>query len=275
MMDNIFINRISFADGFRSSWFPSLFNQLETDAPNYLSYIWPTVMKSIDTQGFLGSALYMTDMALDACELVYEPQTGRSDLVSHGMTNTEIQELEATLDLFHYVQPQVLLIGAALAEAFNREQVGGQGSDQVRELSDREKNHLTIEVKMDYADPSFFSNIIDILQLNKAPDLYRALGKWQLAVDIFWDELQHLATYPDFRRRGRALYYYARAGSKFLAVPLNADIPSLKKLGISDEEIMRAQQIVNDNVPVLAMMIMHSTAIRLALGHSTREVVQS
>ena len=274
-MDNIFINRISFADGFRSSWFPSLFNQLEADAPNYLSYIWPTVMKSIDTQGFLGSALYMTDMALDACELVYEPQTGRSDLVSHGMTNTEIQELEATLDLFHYVQPQVLLIGAALAEAFNREQVGGQGSDQVRELSDREKNHLTIEVKMDYADPSFFSNIIDILQLNKAPDLYRALGKWQLAVDIFWDELQHLATYPDFRRRGRALYYYARAGSKFLAVPLNADISSLKKLGISDEEIMHAQQIVNDNVPVLAMMIMHSTAIRLALGHSTREVVHS
>ena len=38
---------------------------------------------------------------------------------------------------------------------------------------------------------------------------------------------------------------------------------------------MHAQQIVNDNVPVLAMMIMHSTAIRLALGHSTREVVQS
>ena len=90
-MENIFINRISFADGFRSSWFPSLFNQLEADAPNYLSYIWPTVMKSIDTQGFLGSALYMTDMALDACELVYEPQTGRSDLISHGMKNTEIQ----------------------------------------------------------------------------------------------------------------------------------------------------------------------------------------
>ena len=274
-MDNIFINRINFVDGFRSKWIPSLFNQLETDAPNYLTYIWPTVMKSIDTQGFLGSALYMADMALDACELVYEPQTSRSDLVSHGMTNTDIQELEAVLDLFHYVQPQVLLIGAALAEAFNREQIGGQGSVQVRELSDREKNHLNIEVKMDDADHSFFSNIIDVLQLKRAPDLYRALGKWQLAVNIFWDELQHLATYPDFRRRGRALYYYARAGSKFLAVPLNADIASLKKIGISDEEIMRAQQIVNDNVPVLAMMIMHSTAIRLALGHSTREVVQS
>ena len=274
-MDNIFINRINFVDGFRSKWIPSLFNQLETDAPNYLTYIWPTVMQSIDTQGFLGSALYMADMALDACELVYEPQTSRSDLVSHGMTNTDIHELEAVLDLFHYVQPQVLLIGAALAEAFNREQIGGQGSVQVRELSDREKNHLNIEVKMDDADHSFFSNIIDVLQLKKAPDLYRALGKWQLAVDIFWDELQHLATYPDFRRRGRALYYYARAGSKFLAVPLNADIASLKKIGISDEEIMRAQQIVNDNVPVLAMMIMHSTAIRLALGHSTREVVQS
>ena len=274
-MDNIFINRINFVDGFRSKWIPSLFNQLETDAPNYLTYIWPTVMQSIDTQGFLGSALYMADMALDACELVYEPQTSRSDLVSHGMTNTDIQELEAVLDLFHYVQPQVLLIGAALAEAFNREQIGGQGSVQVRELSDREKNHLNVEVKMDDADHSFFSNIIDVLQLKKAPDLYRALGKWQLAVDIFWDELQHLATYPDFRRRGRALYYYARAGSKFLAVPLNADIASLKKIGISDEEIMRAQQIVNDNVPVLAMMIMHSTAIRLALGHSTREVVQS
>ena len=161
-MDNIFINRINFVDGFRSKWIPSLFNQLETDAPNYLTYIWPTVMKSIDTQGFLGSALYMADMALDACELVYEPQTSRSDLFSHGMTNTDIQELEAVLDLFHYVQPQVLLIGAALAEAFNREQIGGQGSVQVRELSNREKNHLNIEVKMDDADHSFFSNIIDV-----------------------------------------------------------------------------------------------------------------
>ena len=269
------MDRINFTDGFRSKWFPSLFNQLETDAPKYLSYIWPSVIKSIDTQGFLNSALYMADMALDACELVYDPQTDRSDLMLQGMTSIEIQELETVLDLFHYVQPQVLLIGAALADAFDREQVGGQGSDQLRGLNNREKNHLITEVKMVDANHPFFSNIINVLQLNEAPDLYRALGKWEFAVNIFWDELQHLATYPDFRRRGRALYYYARAGSKFLAVPLNANSSSLKKLGISDEEIIRAQQIINDHVPVLAMMIMHCTAIRLALGNSTREVVQS
>ncbi|MBG92988.1 MAG: hypothetical protein CL792_03310 [Chloroflexi bacterium] len=274
-MNNIFFDSKNFTDGFRSKWFPSLFSQLANDAPNYLSYIWPTVIKSINTQGFLGSALYMTDMALDACELVYEPQTGRADLITQGMTNFEIQELEAVLDLFHYVQPQVLLIGAALAEAFEREKVGGQGSGQLRKLSDREKKHLLTEVKMDHTDAPNFSNIVDILQLSEAPDLYRALGEWQLAIDIFWGELQHLATYPDFRRRGRALYYYARAGSKFLAVPLNANFSSLNKLGISSKEIIRAQQIVNDNIPVLAMMIMHCTAMRLALGHSIREMVQS
>ena len=50
--------------------------QALAEVDGYLAHVWPQVAASVDTAGFLGSALYMADMALDAVEAVeaeYEP----------------------------------------------------------------------------------------------------------------------------------------------------------------------------------------------------------
>lgn len=261
------------AAAFRSPVAPELFSRLR-ETPGYLAHVWPVLAASIDTAGFLGSALYLADMALDAVEEVYEPVATRAALAEE-LPDGTLDGVEATLDVFHYLQPQALLAGAALAEAFDRPEVGGAGRVETRVLNVRERAHLETQVPETDLDVPLLLEVSETLQLTDAPQLYRVLAHWPAYLEASWDELQHLAAYPDFRRRGRALYYYARAGARFLAQPLRADAAALRDAGIGETEIEAARTVVDASVPALATMVMHGTAMRLALGHADREVVET
>ncbi len=267
------VPRSEIAAAFRSPLVPELFERLEA-TPTYLVHVWPVIAASVDTAGFLGSALYLADMALDAVEEVYEPVTDRAAL-GEVLTSDTVAAVDAALDVFHYLQPQALLAGAALAEAFDRPEVGGAGRIEPRTLRPREQAHLEADLPSVTTAAPLLVEVTETLQLQEPPQLYVVLGNWPLYLEASWDELQHLAAYPDFRRRGRALYYYARSGARFLAEPLRADADALRAAGIDDAEIAEARAIVDASVPVLATMVMHCTAMRLALGHAEREVVDA
>jgi hypothetical protein len=111
------------------------------------------------------------------------------------------------------------------------------------------------------------------LQIEFAPELYRAIAVWPSYLDAAWDELQHLAAYPPFRRRGRALYYYARSSSRFLAEPLVASRDALSAQGLSDDDLVIVQSTLDAALPALATMMMHCCAMRVGLGITAREVV--
>ena len=256
---------------FRSPVAPELLTRLEL-APAYLAHVWPVLAASVDTAGFLGSALYLADTALDAVKEVYEPELSRDTLLET-MPADELDAVQAVLDVFQYLQPQALLAGAALAEAFERPAVGGSGLVEPREPRDRDPVHLATEVPDAVTGGALLSELAETLQLPEAPQLYGVLARWPRYLEASWEELQHLAAYPDFRRRGRALYYYARSGARFLAEELRADADALRAAGIGDEEIEAARVVVDASVPALATMVMHCTAMRLALGHPEREVV--
>lgn len=259
------------AAAFRAPIAAELLTRLEV-APAYLAHVWPVLAASIGTAGFLGSALYVADMALDAVEEVYTPVIARDGLLE-AMLASEIEGVEAVLDVFQYLQPQALLVGAALAEAFERPAVGGSGRAERREPRAREAAHLATEVPSVVAGGALLSEVAETLQLLEAPQLYGVLARWPGYLEASWKELQHLSAYPDFRRRGRALYYYARSGARFLAQELRADGDALREAGIADREIEAARAVVDASVPALATMVMHCTAMRLALGHREREVV--
>lgn len=243
-------------------------------AGDYLRVVWPRIRGVTETAGFLGSALYMTDMALDAVEEVYEPVLTRPDLLGAGATDDELRDLAEVIDIFHYVQPQVLLICAALAEAMGRESVGGYGKPDPREPSEREARHLTATMTLAEDDTPPLPEVTKALGLSKPPDLYRAAAAFPTYLRPAWEELQHLAAYPDFRRRGRGLYFYARSGARFFPEPLHADEAALHEAGLSDETIQAARAALDESLPALAMMMMHAEAMRLSLGIADREVVK-
>lgn len=263
------------ASALRSPYVPAVFRELGA-AGGYLDAVWPQLARSVETAGFLGSALYMADMAAEAVEEVYEPVLSRASLLVAGaLTEGEAAALVAALDVFHWVQPQTLLLVAALAEALEQPRVGGEGRPDAREPSEREQAHLQTAVALAAADRAPLSQIAERLQIEPAPDLYRAVAAWPGYLDVAWAELQHLAVYPDFRRRGRALYFYARSSARFLAVPLEADPGALAARGVGEAEIAAARTAIDRALPVLATMMMHCSAMRFALGITTREVVAS
>jgi hypothetical protein len=199
----------------------------------------------------------------------------RTTLQAEGvLTPAEADTLLDVLDAFHWVQPQALLIAAALAEAFEAAQVGGAGRAEPRVTGARERRHLAAPVRLAPAAQPPLPTIAAALQLDEAPALYRAVAAWPGYLDAAWGELQHLSTYPPLRRRARALYYYARSASRFLAVPVEADASALRARGVGDEAAAAARATVEASLPELATMVVHCCALRAALGVTAREVVR-
>ncbi len=254
---------------------PSPIARLAQAAPGYLDAVWPRIGSSVDSAGFLGSALYLADMALAEVEAVYEPVLTREALRDAGVGGADIEAITEVIDWFHYGQPQLLLMLAALAEAFTRERVGGYGKPDPRETSDRERRHLALDVSLASPEEGLLPEVAAAMNLDRAPDLYRAVAMWPRYLEVAWEELQHLAAYPPFRRRGRGLYFYARSGARFLAEPLEASPGALRAAGLSGATIDAARTVVDDALPAVAMMIMHAEAMRLGLGIRSREVVQA
>lgn len=246
------------------------------EVPGYLEFVWPQVATSVETAGFLGSARYMADMALDAVEAVdaeSESELSHASLLAAGVPAADLDALAEVVDLFHYVQPQLLLLLAALAEAWDREQVGGHGRLDPRDLPERERAHLAMRVALVEADRPPLPEIAEALGMEEAPDLYRAVAHWPRYLDVTWEELQHLVAYPDFRRRGRALYFYARGGARFLAEPLRANPDALRAAGLAPDVIEAAHRTLDAALPAMATLMMHAEAMRLGLGIRAREVV--
>ncbi len=261
------------ARGLRTSFVPAQIAELSR-CGDYLALVWPQLAPSLETAGFLGSALYMADMTLDAVEGVYQPILTRESLLAGALTTADLAQLEAVLDVFHWMQPQLLLVLAALAEGWDAPRVGGQGRPDPRESSAREREHLETVIDFASLEAGPLRMVAETLQVDAVPDLYRAIAVWPGYLEVAWDELQHLVTYPLFRQRGRALYFYARSSSRFLAQPIEVSRATLIRRGASADDLDRAHAVLDASVPALATLMMHCSAMRVGLGLKAREVVR-
>jgi hypothetical protein len=249
----------------RSPVVPEVFETLAQTG--YLAFVWPQLRPSVETAGFLSSALYMADMALDAVLETYEPQLSVEAMQASGV---DVVALLGVIDAFRYVQPQSLLLCAALEEAWSRQHVGGDGRAEPRVTTDEEEAHLLTVVRFAPPGTRPLPNVANALQVQYAPELYRAVAVWPVYVEAAWEELQHLAAYPQLRRRARALYYYARSSARFLADPLTADRHTLLASGIAPSALDASHAAIEAALPLTATMMVHCSAMRVGLGVTER-----
>ena len=262
---------MAIAAALRSPFVPTVFRLL-ADADGYLDNVWPQLAPSVDTAGFLGSALYAADTALAAVEEAYAPMLTREALRAAGLAVPELDAIEAVLDVCEWVQPQLLLICAALVEAWQQPRVGGEGKVEPRVTGPREIAHLETPVKLVAADAGPLPAIADTLVVGVAPDLYRAVAAWPIYIEMAWAESQHLSAFPALRRRGRALYYYARSSSRFLAYPIRASHEALLAQGVSEDALVHARDALDAALSTTATMMVHCAAMRAGLDLTAREV---
>lgn len=241
----------------------------------YLDFVRPQLAPSVETAGFRDSARYLAAMALEAVEAELGAAAPDAPL-TFNLRPDALAAAVAMLDVFQWVTPQALLLCAALAEAAEQPSVGGEGRAEPRVTLPRETAHLETPIVLAAPEVRPLPTIASALQLTTAPDLYRALATLPAAgpsyVELAWGETQYLAAFPALRRRGRALYYYARSAARFLACPLEADAAALARAGVSVEAFAAARAVLADAVPALATELMHCAALHAGLGLTAREV---
>jgi hypothetical protein len=240
--------------------------------PAYLDLAWRSLGPSMETGGFLGSAMYVMEMARGAIREVYEPIYSPETLRARGLSEADLETAHRVLEAYGFLNPQLLLAVAALREAFDREEVGGKGRPEPRETTDAERRVETLAVRplvdgaLDASLEPVLEHVRAVLNLPFVPDEYRTLANWPPLLQEAWEELQHLHAYAPYRRRGRALVYYSLSGSRFLAVPLRANAAALREAGIPDGEIATIRETVKTFLTLLSTLTLTTAALEKALG---------
>lgn len=240
---------------------------------NYSEKVIPQLFASINTQGFINNAMYINDMSYEPIEAIINLNQHKVFLDNKKFTN--LDELINILNIFQYQQPQMLLILAALQESFNHISIGGKGEKNARKYSENELNNKSYNLFLFDPDKFLYKNQFkEIFETNLIPDLYLGVAKFNDYLIFIWEQLQHLYTFPEIRKRSRGLYYYALSSSKHFAYPIEGDDTYCLKNNIDKNEIADIQQILQSHLYMYSIMIMHCTAMRVGLGCNKRLVVK-
>tara|TARA_B110000438_G_C15793136_1_gene641650 strand:- start:1350 stop:2165 length:816 start_codon:yes stop_codon:yes gene_type:complete len=256
----------------RSPFLPTPFKKLSKHKI-YFENFFMQILPSIDTQGFIDNALYVSDVSLEPAESIISINEHKNFFKEYDLEFK--QNITAILNIFDYQQPQVLLILAALLEAFENDTVGGNGSmvariDLIQE-KDNQKFHLVLP---DYEDFYLYKEFEELFGADSVPDLYLSLTNHQDYLVYIWENLQHLSSFPDLRKRIRGIYYYAISSSKFLAKPIHGSVQECISLGISLDEINVIKELIHSSLSMYSTMIMHCAAMRVGLGINQKKIIK-
>ncbi len=251
---------------------PNVFEDL-LQYNNYSEKIIIQLFPSIDTQGFINNAMYINDMSLGPVEDIIEVNQHRVFFEKNEFAY--FNELIHILDIFQYQQPQMLLILAALQEAFNHLNLGGKGDKNKRKYTENEFRNKKINFSLLNQDEFIYKKEFkEIFETNLVPDLYLGIAKFNDYLNFIWEHLKHLYAFPEIRKRSRGLYYYALSSSKYFAYTIKSDLEYCLQNEIDKNDIEEIQLILQSNLFMYSIMIMHCTAMRVGLGYNKKLVVK-
>ena len=256
----------------RSPFLPTPFKKL-LQHKIYFENFFMQIVPSIDTQGFIDSALYISDISLEPVESIISINEYKKIFNNYDL---EYQNnIISILNIFDYQQPQVLLILAALLEAFDNDTIGGSGSMTIRVDHTQEKNNQKFNLILPNSEDFYlFKEFVDFFESNTIPDLYLSFANHQDYLIYMWENLQHLSSFPDVRRLIRGIYYYAISSSKFLAEPIHISVQECISAGISLDEINKIKELISSNLSMYSAMIVHCSAMRIGLGINQKKVIK-
>tara|TARA_B110000196_G_C21145188_1_gene666181 strand:- start:2507 stop:3310 length:804 start_codon:yes stop_codon:yes gene_type:complete len=256
----------------RSPFLPTPFKKLGQHKI-YFEIFFMQILDSIDTQGFIDNALYVADISLEPVEFIIAMNEHKKFFNKYDLEFKK--NITSILNIFDYQQPQVLLILAALLEAFENDTVGGNGSLAPRIDRTQEKDNQKFNLVLpDSEDFHLSKEFEELFESDSVPDLYLSLTNHQDYLVYIWENLQHLSSFPDVRKRIRGIYYYAISSSKFLAKPIHGSVQECISVGISLDEINAIKGLLSSNLSMYSTMIMHCAAMRVGLGINQKKVIK-
>lgn len=181
--------------------------QAYASSPKFLDYAWRRLRPSMLAPPFIEQSRKLGDIA-DAGVATWPISDHAAALHSRNYGEADLRKLREIVELFHTVNPKLLIIANALRIALTGEPIGGGGVVRPANHVDRDKlvrdfRGLQVPIADERESPLRVRTTFEDIQRNTGLSFvsteYRAMGAYPDWLDVFWTDIRPLAS--DVRRR--------------------------------------------------------------------------
>lgn len=224
----------------------------------FFPVMWDAMRPTVETRAFEEAADQVRAEAARAAETL-----GRLDAASQvRLGESQAYQIKAALDLYHYVNPKLLVFTSAVKLALNGEhQAHGVSEAGTLELIERGAPARMYPMEMVSADPDdertsrLFDDIKETLSLSSINSDYRTLALWPDYLEAGWQKLKPVTGRDEYKQSSDHLRETARSLARALTLSVPLTRRQLEELGEDADEIIKTTEKFDQLLPSLVINI--------------------
>lgn len=224
----------------------------------FFPVMWDAMRPTVETRAFEEAADQVRAEAARAAETL-----GRLDAASQvQLGESQAYQIKAALDLYHYVNPKLLVFTSAVKLALNGDhQARGESRVGTLELIERGVPARMYPMEMVSADPDderisrLFADIKETLSLSSINSDYRTLALWPDYLETVWGKLKPVNKREEYKHSSDRLREAARDLARALPLPISLTRRRVKELGEDADEIIKTIEKFEQLLPSLVINI--------------------
>jgi hypothetical protein len=169
-------------------------------------------------------------------------------------------QVQAALDLYHYVNPKLLVLTSAVRLAVDGETIGGGSAQDVERIERGEPPGMyPMELVAEEPDDERLSNLFDDIEktlgLSTINSDYRTLGLWPDYLGAAWGKLKPLVGDASHKEAADEVRETARASARALPFRVELSRERLADSGEDIDEVVNKTQKFEEILPPLILNI--------------------
>lgn len=221
----------------------------------FFPVMWDEVRPNVETTVFEEAANQIRDEALRSAESFSPAPTGAYAALGESRT----WQIRAALDLYHYINPKLLVLTSAVAQALQGERIGSGAAGAGRLARGEPAKMYPMEMEAENPDEKairrLFKDIRKTLSLPSITSDYRTLALWPDYLELVWNRLKPLARSPEFQQAADQLRDHSRALARTLPYPISLTLGRIKELGEDPDRVLETTRTFEQLLPGLILNI--------------------
>ncbi len=186
-------------------------------------------------------------------------------------------QIEKALELYHYINPKLLVVTAKVRQAMKNEAAPTQNAlPKNTELIERGIPAKMYPMEMISDEPddaeiaAIFEDIKKTLELSSINSDYRTFGLWKNYLAAFWQQLKPIVENAEYEQASNELRETARKSARNLP-PISLSKKQVEELGEDADEILKTTEKFEKLLPSLVINI----SLLSLDGKTANELVKS
>ncbi|MBA4149054.1 MAG: hypothetical protein H0X66_13135 [Verrucomicrobia bacterium] len=221
----------------------------------FLPAMWDDFRPNAETHNFERAADEIRQQAVESADAL--PKLNALDGLELGGSRS--WQIQQALDLYHYINPKLLVLTAAVRGALEGEEMGGsnEGTDVIEagvpatmyamEMVDEKPKEKEVR--------KLFADIKKTMALSSVNSDYRTLALWPDYLSAAWKQLKPITRSDAFQEAAKELQQQGRTLAKQLPYRLSLTRAKIEALGEDVEKIMHTTQLFEQLLPPLILNI--------------------